>query len=153
MSKYRAILCTGDRYATDRVWLTVVVKAIWRISSADDCIRIIHGDQGKIEKGKITGIDSMAKMVGRTQAFSSDLPMPYITALGRAGGPVRNKQMVAVMDALRMVGYQTTCLAFHDEIHKSSGTKGCLNLAVAGGHECFLCTSDYVMAPITTEVA
>lgn len=72
--------------------------------------------------------DEMASSMGYPRAR-----FPYLSYLGRAGGPARNRQMLEVLLALKAAGADIMVLAFHDNLSESKGTKDmCLRARKAG---------------------
>ena len=56
---------------------------------------VIHGANGTYKEGRlIRGADMMADEEAKRMGIPTD-PHPYIKQLGRAGGPVRNREMLA----------------------------------------------------------
>jgi len=136
MNNRKAILVTGDRHATSEKWESVINEIFGRehIGQWAEETVLIHGD--------CEGIDLLVDRESKHRFDISLIPMPYMSYLGKAGGPTRNRKMVQVLDLLRDVGYTTLVLAFHDSIETSKGTKNCATQAKQHGHTVFLVTSD-----------
>jgi hypothetical protein len=115
-----AVLVTGDRNWTDPV---PIMKVLGRFPPRTI---LIHG--------ACRGADRIAGEVGEKLAFDVR-PAPYIGGLGRAGGPVRNRNMVNDHVALRSEGYQCHVFAFHPDLANSTGTAGCVKLARKAGFD------------------
>lgn len=101
-----------------------------------DTTRLIHGGNGyrdpdgKLRKGADMICDAMAKRLGWAPAKV----FPYIGALGAAGGPVRNKQMLDELIRRRDEhGEQIMVVAFHPNLAESKGTLDMVSIAMKAG--------------------
>jgi hypothetical protein len=72
--------------------------------------------------GAADGADTACGIAGEKRGLVV-IKVPYIRALGRAGGPVRNGHMVTIANALECIGKNVIVLAFHPDLTKSKGTK------------------------------
>lgn len=70
----------------------------------------------RLANGKARGLDSIAREIALEIGWEVE-DYPYIGALGRAGGPARNQQMLDCEPDADLV------LAFHDRLEESRGTK------------------------------
>jgi hypothetical protein len=114
------IVC-GSRTYADRGKVTEKL----RLLAGHGPVVIIHGDA--------TGADSLAAQVALSYNYTV-VPMPYISALGKAGGPRRNQHMSVVLTALRAVGYDVGVIAFLDKpFEESRGTRNMVELARSCG--------------------
>lgn len=142
MSKYVGILVTGDRNAELDDWEGAVKRALRLAANGAEHVVLIHGD--------CRGIDKIAEDVARISLPGTAIvPMPYVDSAGKAGGPIRNQKMVDALSRLRDVGYRTVCIAFHDEIETSKGTKNCAMQAVKAGHQTMRVWSSGSFSPFT----
>lgn len=120
MSERSKRLVTGDRN-----WANVEVIASEMSSWPIETI-LIHGDA--------RGADRIARAVAETLGMEHR-PYPYISELGKRGGPARNRQMVREnIDIVEIV-------AFHDDIVNSKGTKDMLKVGRAANIPCRLITT------------
>lgn len=106
---------TGDREWNDRVRMVRILKrypaGTW----------LIHGDA--------RGADRMAGEIGKDFGFVV-VAIPYISSLGRAGGPVRNLRMLDVFEALlKNLPAEGHVIYFHDKLSESKGTKNMVDAA------------------------
>ena len=121
----RAYIVCGSRTFQDRSKLTSELsRLVWEQCPAKQVV-IIHGDA--------SGADRMAGIVARHRG-ANVIAMPYISALGKSGGPVRNEAMLSVLTALKKVGYDTNVIAFVDKpLEESRGTANMVGLARKAG--------------------
>ncbi len=70
-----------------------------------------------IVHGACRGVDNQAAFIAARLGLE-DEPHPYIGSLGKAGGPIRNQQMLD--SGIDLV------IAFHSNLSKSKGTKDML---------------------------
>jgi hypothetical protein len=117
----KARIVCGSRTYDDRGKVTDQL----RILAGWGPVVIIHGDA--------TGADSLAAQVAKTYNYEV-IAMPYISAKGKAGGPIRNQHMAMVLTALRAVGYDVGVIAFVDKpLDQSRGTRNMVDLARNAG--------------------
>lgn len=138
MRNYIAIIVTGDRHGNEMRWWNTIHTVLEGVAGSQRTL--IHGD--------CAGIDRMCHDVAREDGRWSILPMPYIDRLGKSGGPARNREMANVGKALQRVGYEVVCLAFHDDLEHSKGTKNMVAEAKKAGIPVSLCTSDGIVKEI-----
>lgn len=114
----RAVLVTGDRY-----WQGVeVIEKV--LATFPKNTVVVHGNAG--------GADSCAEIA----ALHLGMPRcinPYYGGFGRAGGPMRNSVMLALVLGLQLQGWQVEVIAFHDNITESKGTANMLMQAKRSG--------------------
>jgi hypothetical protein len=133
MANY-AIVVTGDRRAIADVWEPVLSATFRDLRGHAEHVVLIHGD--------CAGIDKLAEHLASVHLPGvAIVPMPYVAGAGKAGGPMRNRSMITVALALRSVGYVARCLAFHDNLPGSKGTKNCVGQALAADIKTILRTS------------
>lgn len=120
MSERPKKLVTGDRD-----WTNIEIIADEMSSWASDTI-LIHGDA--------RGADRIARACAETFGMEHRA-YPYISVLGFAGGPARNRQM------LRENPDVVEIVAFHDDILNSKGTKDMLKVGRDAGIPCRLITT------------
>jgi hypothetical protein len=83
--------------------------------------------------GAAAGADSLASDAA-TDYGASVVAMPYISALGKRGGPERNRTMLVVLMALQRVGYDVGVIAFLDKpLSESHGTRNMVEQARSAG--------------------
>jgi hypothetical protein len=93
-SGLRVLVCGGRDYphgvVVDRV-LSAVSRDLGPIAV------LIHGDAGKMDPAGIAPVAGADKLAGfwAEQRRIAVIPYPYPKGLGRAGGPVRNRRMLA----------------------------------------------------------
>lgn len=95
------VLICGDRNWSDRGRIREV------LSELPANTVVVHGGA--------KGADSLAGEVAEELGFATRV-YPYIGALGRAGGPARNRQMAEDNPDTALV------IAFHPDLAKSKGT-------------------------------
>lgn len=101
------VLVTGDRD-----WDNVdVIGAVLQQFPAGT--KLIHGDA--------IGADTVCRLVAEALGFEV-VSYPYLREFGYAGGPMRNIQMADENPDI------TQCVAFHDNIEASRGTKHMLSV-------------------------
>lgn len=101
----RTLLVTGDREWSDE-------KSVYEVLYE-------YHTQGfaRIVNGKCRGLDLLARHIAvNVLGGWEPLDYPYIRELGRAGGPVRNQQMLDQHPEIEV------CLAFHNNLLESRGT-------------------------------
>lgn len=125
MTDRTAIIVTGDRFATFNRWDQTIKHAFRGVETWCKPV-LIHGN--------CRGIDRVAAGIAKDMGWTI-LPMDYIERLGKAGGPVRNKEMANVGCALQRVGYEVSCFAFHDDLENSKGTRNMVETAKKAGIE------------------
>ena len=136
-----AFIVSGDRYATVATWGRVVQQALYGYKGGRKVI-CIHGDA--------RGIDTIAKDWCEGHLVDT-VPMPYIGAEGKLGGPMRNSAMVKVLLNLKLVGYTVSVHAFHDDLPGSNGTKNLTRLALDADLGVYLHTTTGPERKITME--
>lgn len=115
------VIVTGDRNAEEAVWRPVVERVLAEI----DPDLVIHG--------ACRGIDRIAQSVCTARHVATQ-PFPYPGHLGRAGGPVRNRQMLARLLQVRSDEYaEIAVLAFHPGLGHSKGTLDMVRQAARAG--------------------
>lgn len=99
-----AILVTGSRDAEYDHWAPIV-EARFRANPGFDLL--IHGS--------CEGIDEIAERIARKMGFTDDQieAHPYLHKYGRAGGPIRNAQMVTSLLLKAKDGKRIRLEAFH----------------------------------------
>lgn len=124
------ILVTGSRHARPERWTSMVAGAIWDHTQGEP-YELVHG------AGR--GIDLIADSIAfRTNpvwikaAKVTRFPADWASK-GLAAGPIRNAQMRDYVAARRGEGAQVWCLAFHDDLEHSRGTKHMVRIASAAG--------------------
>lgn len=111
-----------------------VIRA--RFKQLPNTTRLIHGDNGYYDKdGKlIRGADKICDTVARNLGWPPPKAFPYITHLGPAGGPARNKQMLDELIRRRDDDGDTILvIAFHPDVMASKGTFDMISQASAAG--------------------
>lgn len=105
----RVIVC-GSRDWTDVRTIAYAMRGL-RSSTV-----IVHG--------ACQGADSIAEDYARARGMTVE-SHPYKSALGRRGGPARNAEMAKAGADL--------CLAFHDNIEESKGTRDMTRRTIQAG--------------------
>jgi hypothetical protein len=151
-----ALLITGDRNAEDGTkapdWYDALVAAVTSYERAGDEARVlIHGSCRRRETGEPCGIDHLAEMVGAARVWDVVAMPAQWSAHGNRAGPIRNRDMVAVLERLECCGYEVACLACHDSLPGSKGTKDCARRAIAVSIATWLLTSDGAMRALTKD--
>lgn len=113
------LLITGSRYWRDR-------QTIWDVLTrfpAGPTTVLVHGD--------CRGADKIAGEIGKHLGFDVR-PYPAKWHLYRdAAGPIRNQEMI---NKEHLIGDEIDiCIAFHDDLQKSKGTKDMLERAGKAG--------------------
>lgn len=108
------IIVTGDRRWTDTARIREELEREARGMQPWN-VTLFHGD--------CRGADSIAEAIAKELKWNV-IGVPYKSELGKAGGPVRNQEIVD--RALKMYdreGQLLRSLAFHDNLPASKGTK------------------------------
>src|SRR4051812_35247650 len=94
------IFVTGDRNWSDHVLIHQTVA---------------HHKAGSwLVEGGATGADRYARVAAERLGFQP-IEMPALwTKLGKGAGPIRNRQMLDLLKALRAAGHVIHAYAFHD---------------------------------------
>jgi hypothetical protein len=79
----RVIVC-GSRHAADYAMVARVLNLVLGARALRE-VTIVHGDQ--------RGVDAFAKQWAKSKGIAQE-PHPYKGELGKAGGPVRNREML-----------------------------------------------------------
>ena len=117
----RALFC-GDRNWTAYKPIEDVIRRLEAGST------VIHGDNGLLgPDGKpIRGADKIAGYIAEQYGLTVEV-YPYLSEWGRAGGPIRNAQMLSRMPDI--------VYAFHDRLGASRGTRDMLRQTQRRGVE------------------
>jgi len=110
----RAVIVCGDREWID---IDTIRRNLSHLKQGDV---VIHGD--------CRGADRLAAIVAR-ERLCIVIPCPYISELGRAGGPARNAMMLRELLAYEQDGCQISVIAFHSDLSRSKGTRNMVNQA------------------------
>lgn len=130
------ILVTGDREWTDHVTLFNVISSLALLEAhCGNRLTVIHGDY----RGADHLADDVAYLVG---ANRKRYPAKWLV-YGYAAGPIRNQQMIDENDDIVLA------VGFHNDIHKSGGTKDMLRRCLKHNIPALLYTNDKVF--IVTE--
>ena len=122
MTSRLAVLVTGSRDWNDR---DAVIAALNRVDGMFNERVLIHGDA--------RGLDRMAAEIAAASGWTV-LAMPASwDELGSSAGPVRNREMVRVLCALLVCGYECRALAF--PLPESRGTWQCVRVAKDAGFD------------------
>ncbi len=104
-----AIVVSGSRHWIDR-------EAVHgRLRSYPTGTIVLHGGA--------PGVDTIADQ--RCGTTGHAVPHPFFDEHGRAGGPIRNSMLIALLDVYRKFGYQTAVEAF---LINGIGNVGTMNL-------------------------
>lgn len=110
------LLVTGSRDWTD---IDLIRSTLQK--HKDEDIQLIHGN--------CIGVDKICGLIGRDEfKWSIKIFNPNWNEYRKAGGPIRNKQMV---DYLLSNFDHYYMYAFHDNLSLSKGTKQCVNYAIS----------------------
>lgn len=119
-----ALLVTGPRSWTDEAYVQHRVAVADRRALAEmRHVILIHGGA--------QGVDSMMRKAGLRAGWAV-VTVPYFEGIGRAGGPMRNRAMVAMLEGLRGAGWECHCWAFGAP-EAGGGTGGCAAMMAASG--------------------
>lgn len=120
------VLVTGDRHFND---VECVIRELAKLPSGSI---IIHG--------ACKGADTLADTVGEAMGLSRR-PYPALWDKHKKGaGPIRNQQM---LDEEHLPHEPIElCIAFHNDIENSKGTKDMMKRAMKANIECRLVTSE-----------
>lgn len=133
-TKRVAIVVTGSRYAQADVWEETIQTVLDGAAQLSTTCVLIHGDA--------SGIDTIADAVGERMGLAV-IPIPALwESYGNGAGPLRNTEMLTMLERLRKYGYETRVLAFHDDVGESRGTKNCVKQALGRNFEVHLFSSD-----------
>ena len=126
------VLISGSRreQSQDSVRLIATALAMVAAGKAPTELILAHGDA--------SGVDSEAKYIWKIAWELKDEAHPYLSYLGRAGGPVRNSEMVEAG--------ADVCIAFPDK--KSVGTWDLVNKAKDAGIPTFVIKDIYDLEPL-----
>lgn len=80
---------------------------------------MLHGAQ--------RGVDELAGKIAADLGIAA-AGMPYLSAYGKAGGPMRNKAIVQLALGMKKLGCHVAVHAFHPEIEQSKGTRSMMKL-------------------------
>ena len=86
--------------------------------------------------GGAKGVDTMAQTCAEALGYGGSKVFPYPEGLGRAGGPIRNQQMVDALVELKEQGHKALVLAF--PCKKSRGTWDCIRKATKAGLDVYI---------------
>lgn len=125
------ILVTGDRE-----WNNTDVIAE-KLSAFPEGSKLIHG--------AARGADTICGQCAELLGFEISV-YPYLSEYGKAGGPIRNIQMVDENPDITIV------LAFHDDIENSRGTKHMLSVCLKRGIPFKLFNNAGVEVQVTAEM-
>ena len=111
-----ALLVTGGRDYTNaqKIYDTLRVHL-------DDNVILINGD--------CRGADNLSSRTAIHFGFKVKTHPADWGKYGKSAGPRRNQQMVDDLVEYENSGYETLVYAFHEDIEKSKGTKGCVQYA------------------------
>jgi hypothetical protein len=119
-----ALLATGPRAWTDVAYVEHRVELADRRAREEmRHVLLIHGGA--------QGLDSMIRQAG-VRAGWAVVTVPYFEGVGKAGGPLRNRAMVAMLEGLRAAGWDCRCWAFGTP-DAGGGTAGCAGMMAASG--------------------
>ena len=113
-----AIIVTGDRNWDDGRLINE------RLATYPDGTLLLHGEA--------KGADTLAGRLSKANRLV-EMKIPYISWLGRSGGPARNATMLRVLLALEATGFTVAVEAFHDDLSASAGTYDMMTTAKAKG--------------------
>lgn len=132
---YVSLLVTGCRHATGEEWLPTIRAILSQVFTGANLFKsvLIHGD--------CQGIDRLTAAEARRMGINA-IPLPYISDLDVAGGPVRNGYMIDVLDRMQWTGHTAHVAAMHDTIGSSRGTKDCAKQAHGRGYQVPVFRSD-----------
>jgi len=102
----KVVLVTGGRAYPDPAH-------VFRVLDEEQPDLVIHGGASTwLPEQRIRlGADYQAECWCNARTVAQ-LKVPYRSALGRAGGPVRNEQMVSLLDDFRQMGHDCRVVAF-----------------------------------------
>lgn len=121
------ILVTGSRHAGFRPWHDLIRDAVRTLVSGEP-YRLVHGNAAGIDQlSEAATLHSDHPPVGIHQ-FPADWK-----SHGRAAGPIRNQQMLDFLLQRIAEGHTAVCLAFHDDLNRSKGTKHMVRIARQAG--------------------
>ena len=109
------ILVTGSRTWTDKAAVAQALRDAWFVAGRPYGVVVVHGGA--------RGADYIADVYAKRLGFVTEPHNAKWKEFGRAAGPLRNKEMVA-MGA-------DVCLAFIK--NESAGATGCADLAQKAG--------------------
>lgn len=99
----RVVVCGGRAYA-DRRLLYVTLDRIHE--QRGPIVLLAHGDSGSLDRwGQVTGGADKLAHVWATRRGIRVEPVPYKRALGRAGGPVRNREMLDLFSPQLVIAF------------------------------------------------
>jgi hypothetical protein len=116
------IVVTGSRDWSNHATIANAINDA-HVSSFGPVVRLAHGGA--------SGADTIAAKAAWAAAESPEVvEYPYIRELGRAGGPARNRQMLAAeIRIAEEAGARLEVLAFHPYLPASRGTRDCFWVA------------------------
>lgn len=129
------VLITGGRH-WDAVDLARRVVASLATRHAAVGLIIVHGNA--------SGVDTAFADACRELGVPDERHPADWAGLGNRAGPIRNQEMV---DAGADV-----CLAFHQDLAGSKGTKGCVRLAMKAGIPTWVVAGDGIKPRLLTEI-
>jgi hypothetical protein len=121
-----AMVCfTGDRHAVDSAAIRKRIKDfLIQVKMHHNPVLVIHG--------ACRGVDTIAADVARMMRMPVTA-YPYKDGFGKAGGPMRNAEMVnALLRHQAKPGYSIVAM-LHDDFVNSTGTKDMIEQAQAAG--------------------
>ena len=124
------ILVTGTRHGQYEPWADIIASAIQEHTQGEPYV-LVHG-QGR-------GIDKIAHTVAfRTNPVCTKAQDIHTFPAdwhgeGLAAGPIRNSAMRDFLVERMGEGHRAVCLAFHDDLNSSKGTKDMCRKAKAAG--------------------
>lgn len=99
-----------------------------------DALREFDASRTLLLHGACRGADLIAAEVAWDYEMQI-IPLPYVSGMGRAGGPYRNEREIIIASALRDVHWNSAVLAFHDKLRTgSAGTLDTVKRALAARH-------------------
>ena len=118
----RAVLWTGSRHWTGTTEERAYISN--RMTMYPTGTVMIHGG--------CQGVDMLVEEIANQLSYPTCV-CNYFGYAGKAGGPIRNEFMVALLRGLRMQNYETAVEVVHDDLEHSSGTANCNKKALRAG--------------------
>ena len=121
------VLVTGSRFAKWSPWAMFIREGILAHVQTEPYSLVIGGAKGidSIAEELAGGMQPKAQTVHR---FPADWK-----AHGKAAGPRRNQQMLDFVLERVAEGHSVVCLAFHDDLGASKGTRDMVRRATVAG--------------------
>lgn len=129
------VLVCGSREWTDRDRIRFWLKKL-----PSGCT-VVHGDNGIVDPKTGTAVRGADKIAGEVAAELGFKVRPFPADWDRHGdaaGPIRNQQMIDVMQPRRVVAFILTLMRRNGSVSKPAGSTDCLTRALAAGIPCTL---------------